>query len=238
MKKGRTRIIFGWILVGLQFLAILGSMKSGSVPFISISYPTVESMMYDYAFLASFYFVGIVGTVLLISGYRAKKGNNQSSKWSDIISKLKSTINFKRIAVFSAIGIVFFLCVFAYYAIDAKIDESYDVGYEDGHVEGYEDGFSDGKIDGIYAGLQSDTKETNKTEAEYLFLGLLMEAQSYAEEKSDNLYFWEAMDIVSVYLDGYDQNGDPLPTRKEFEEAASVILDYAFFLEYYAYQLE
>ena len=40
------------------------------------------------------------------------------------------------------------------------------------------------------------------------------------------------MDIVSVYLDGYDPSGYPLPSRKEFEEDVNVLLHYAIFLEW------
>ena len=113
------------------------------------------------------------------------------------------------------------------------VEIAWEEGYEDGRVEGYDEGYADGKIDGVYKNWQS-----NNANAEYLFIEMLHEAKSYSEEESDDMTFWEAMDIVSVYIDGYDPDGYPLPTAREFKKASEVILNYAVFLEWNALQIE
>ena len=110
--------------------------------------------------------------------------------------------------------------------------------YEDGRVDGYEEGYDEGFIDGLYEGLLEGKGSSNSATANSHFLYMLAEAKSYAEEMSVDMYFWNAMDTVSIYLDGYDPDGNPLPTRKEFEESVKVIFDYAVFLEYSAQELE
>ena len=47
---------------------------------------------------------------------------------------------------------------------------------------------------------------------------LLDEAKAYARDVADDTTLLDAMDIVSVYLNGHDPSGYPLPTKKEFEE--------------------
>lgn len=113
------------------------------------------------------------------------------------------------------------------------LEIAWEEGYEDGRVEGYDEGYKEGKTDGIFNGLQS-----NLTDSEEFFVGMLYDAKTYAEERSDDMSFWEAMDVVSVYIDGYDPDGYPLPSEKKFEKAVEVILDYAVCLEWNALQIE
>lgn len=130
--------------------------------------------------------------------------------------------------------------LFALFSVPSKedIEIAKEERYEDGRVDGYDDGYNDGFSDGLFEGLLESDKKGYSAKAESLFLDMLDEAKSYSEEMSVDVRFWEAMDIVSVYLDGYDPDGYPLPTRKEFEEAVEVVFDYAVYLEYNAMEME
>jgi hypothetical protein len=130
--------------------------------------------------------------------------------------------------------------LFALFSVPSKedIEIAKEERYEDGRVDGYDDGYDDGFSDGLFEGLLESDKKGYSEKAESLFLDMLDEAKSYSEEMSVDVRFWEAMDIVSVYLDGYDPDGYPLPTRKEFEEAVEVVFDYAVYLEYNAMEME
>lgn len=142
-------------------------------------------------------------------------------------------------AVLSSFIIVGLLFVFASCGhSQADIDAAREESYEEGRVVGYEEGYDDGFTDGLYEGLSESENKGNSLAAEYLFLGMLDDAKSYAHEMSDDMRFWEAMDIVSVYLDGYDPDDNPLPSTKEFEEAVDVIFNYSVYLEYNAMELE
>lgn len=118
------------------------------------------------------------------------------------------------------------------------IDTIKEACYEDGRAEGYEEGYDDGFIDGLYKGLSDGKEKYSSSNAEFFFIEMLDDAKSYANDVSGDMRFWEAMDIVSVYLDGYDPDGYPLPTKQEFEEAVDVIFSYAMYLEYNAMELE
>jgi hypothetical protein len=130
--------------------------------------------------------------------------------------------------------------LFALFSVPSKedIEIAKEERYEDGRVDGYEEGYDDGFSDGIFEGSLESSRKSKTTKTEEFFLDMLVDAKSYSELMSDDLSFWEAMDIVSVYLDGYDEDGYPLPTRKEFEEAVAVVFDYAVYLEYNAMELE
>lgn len=71
MKKGIIRMVFGAILVGLQLMSVLGSMKAG-IPLPSISFAgSLAQIGYDLIFCASYYLVGIIGIALFVFGYVA-----------------------------------------------------------------------------------------------------------------------------------------------------------------------
>ena len=137
---------------------------------------------------------------------------------------------------FLIVGLLFALGSCSNSKVD--IDSAKEESYEEGRVAGYEEGYDEGFVDGLYEGLSESDNNESSLAAEYLFLGMLDDAKSYANEMSGDMRFWEAMDIVSVYLDGYDEDGNPLPTRKEFEEAVEVVFDYAVYLEYNAMEME
>lgn len=132
--------------------------------------------------------------------------------------------------LFIIVGLLFTLVSCGY--SESDLDEAYEDGYEEGRVEGYEEGYDEGFVDGLYKGLDgSSDSGFTESDFQHILQMALEEARMYANEKSDDTTFWAAMDIVSVYLDGYDPDGYPLPTNKEFEEAVDVLFNYALFLE-------
>lgn len=136
---------------------------------------------------------------------------------------------------FIIIGLLFTLtsCGYSEADLEKARSEAYDDGFEEGRVEGYDDGYDDGFGDGLFDGmLNNDDTESSNSDIDYIVQGILEEARYYASEKSDDITLLDAMDIVSVYLDGHDPSGYPLPTKKEFEEAVDVLLRYAIFLEW------
>lgn len=68
MKKGKIRIILGSALVILQIMSFLGNAKAGIG--IQISFDSLGLFIADIIYLVSYCFVGIIGTILLISGAR------------------------------------------------------------------------------------------------------------------------------------------------------------------------
>lgn len=130
--------------------------------------------------------------------------------------------------------------LFSLFSVPSKedIEIAREERYEDGRIDGYDDGYDDGFTDGLYEGMLEGKKTSKSAKAESFFLDMVDDAKSYSEVMSDDLDFWEAMDTISVYLDGYDPDGYPLPTRKEFEDAAEVVFHYAVYLEYNAMELE
>lgn len=75
--KGTKRIVIGAILIALQLMSLLGNANSGVG--IQISFDSLAVFMYDLIFVVSYFFVGIVGAVLLISGVIAHhKGEPES----------------------------------------------------------------------------------------------------------------------------------------------------------------
>lgn len=71
MKKGLVRIIIGCILVFFQALSVMGNCAQGQV--ISISFANTSVFLFDLISLISYFLVGIIGTILLISGLVAYK---------------------------------------------------------------------------------------------------------------------------------------------------------------------
>ena len=112
-------------------------------------------------------------------------------------------------------------------------EEGFDAGYAKALEEEIEPlidaAFFKGQVDGL-----SDAYDIvlDNSDFEYFVGGILEEAKSFATEDVDDISFWDAMDIVSVYLNGKDPNGYPLPTKKEFEDAVDVLLRYSMFLEW------
>lgn len=129
------------------------------------------------------------------------------------------------------------ICCIVLFLVPARreSEESYQRGYETGVLdarmvysdnssEGYDDGYDDGYSDGFIEG-------NNDVDIEYIVQLILDEANSFASE-GGKISVWEAMDLISIYLDGYDPDGYPLPTKAEFEEAVEVLQSYAAFLEW------
>jgi hypothetical protein len=102
-----------------------------------------------------------------------------------------------------------------YLDLEREIKKAYYTGFYDGIDEADESGM----------GVRS-------SDIEYIIQGILNEASDFASVANPNISLWDAMDVVSIYLDGYDPDGYPLPTKKEFEEAVDVLLRYAMFLEW------
>lgn len=69
MKKGIGRIIIGAVFVILQIMSIAGNAKAGIST--QLSFDSLGVFLYDLIFFVSYYFVGIVGVILLVSGIRA-----------------------------------------------------------------------------------------------------------------------------------------------------------------------
>ena len=70
MKKGTIRIVIGIILIVLQLFSLLGNARSGVG--IKISFESLAVFIYDLISMVSYYFVGFLGLVLMISGIVAR----------------------------------------------------------------------------------------------------------------------------------------------------------------------
>lgn len=77
MRRGKTRIVFGILMVLTQCISLAGNAKSGVS--IRFSTDTLGVMLFDLGTIISYFFVGIVGAILLVSGIIAyvKSGNSQ-----------------------------------------------------------------------------------------------------------------------------------------------------------------
>lgn len=84
MKKGLVRIIIGCILIFFQALSVMGNCAQGQV--ISISFANTSVFLFDLISLISYFLVGIIGTILLISGlvaYNRTKEDLDDNEESD-----------------------------------------------------------------------------------------------------------------------------------------------------------
>jgi hypothetical protein len=143
------------------------------------------------------------------------------------------------LGAFVIVGLLFLFasCGNSEAEIKAARSDAYEAGYHQGledssnfyNEEDLEDAYWEGFEDG--ASEMLDLTGGSSSDIEYIAQGILEEARYYAAEKAD-ITMLDAMDIVSVYLNGHDPSGYPLPTKREFEEAVDVLLRYAIFLEW------
>lgn len=116
---------------------------------------------------------------------------------------------------------------------DKALKENASAYSEDDLKEAYFDGFDDGVEEAFASGLiEPNNYGSSSSDIDYVVQGILDEARNYANGASADITLLDAMDIVSIYLDGNDPSGYPLPTKREFEEAVDVLLRYAIFLEW------
>lgn len=66
MKSGKLRIVLGVILIVLQLISIAGNAKAGISS--QLSFESLGVFVFDLLSLISYYFVGTVGVILLVSG--------------------------------------------------------------------------------------------------------------------------------------------------------------------------
>ena len=85
MKKGVKRIILGSILIALQVVSFIGNTLAGTSS-IQISFDSPALFVYDLVFLISYFFVGIVGLILLISGIVAHYKKNSIKKETEPVA--------------------------------------------------------------------------------------------------------------------------------------------------------
>ena len=134
-------------------------------------------------------------------------------------------MKFKIIAIVIALSLILSGCIYTSEDIKNVKEEAYDVGYLHGLTDA-ELLLEEYESDSVYEYSDSEY------DIDYIVGGILEEAGSFAVAETDDISLWDAMDIVSIYLDGYDPSGYPLPTKAEFEEAVDVLLRYAMFLEW------
>ena len=73
MKKGIVRIVVGLILVGLQLLSVVGNLSAGaSLPSL---FGSGALFAFNLIYFLSYYLIGIIGLILLISGISAYTNN-------------------------------------------------------------------------------------------------------------------------------------------------------------------
>ena len=78
MKKGTARIGLGCTLIVLQILSIMGNIKTG-VSF-SFSFASIPSFLYSLMFALGYYFVGLLGAIMLLSGLSVKRKSFKESE--------------------------------------------------------------------------------------------------------------------------------------------------------------
>lgn len=66
MRRGKTRIVFGILMILTQCISLAGNAKAGVG--IQFSMDTLATLAFDLGFILSYFFVGIVGVILLVSG--------------------------------------------------------------------------------------------------------------------------------------------------------------------------
>ena len=71
-KKGLVRIIFGYILAGFQVLGMIGSAINYGSPI-----PPHPVDGYSIPYLIGYFLPGIIGVLLLVFGYKARKNSSQ-----------------------------------------------------------------------------------------------------------------------------------------------------------------
>ena len=141
----------------------------------------------------------------------------------------------KKRTVISLLLIISMLCSGCFYTandIKKARSEAYESGYENGLMDGGIGDYSSRDLNEAYEDGYRAGKREASDDYDYIVSIILEEAKSYARGASDDITLLDAMDIVSVYLEGYDPSGYPLPSRNEFEEAVNVLLHYAVFLEW------
>lgn len=75
MKKGTVRISLGCALIILQALSIMGNAKAGVV--FSFSFVNIPSFLYSLMYALGYYFVGLLGIIILSSGLFTKRKNRK-----------------------------------------------------------------------------------------------------------------------------------------------------------------
>lgn len=89
MKKGVVRIVLGSILIILQVMSVVGNTLAGKGSSIQISFDSIALFVYDLIFLVSYFFVGIVGAILLVSGLiaRCKGETSEQTPSEEVVHK-------------------------------------------------------------------------------------------------------------------------------------------------------
>lgn len=84
MKKGIARIVLGAVLIAFQVMSFIGNAGVG----FNLSFDSLASFVFDLISLVSYWFFGIVGVIILVSGIIARsKGETQSQPNEDCTSE-------------------------------------------------------------------------------------------------------------------------------------------------------
>ena len=79
--KGTKRIVIGVILILVQLMSVIGNVQQGVGA--QISFASSGLFLYDLIFTVSYYFIGIVGAVLLISGLIANRKEEVEDEYEE-----------------------------------------------------------------------------------------------------------------------------------------------------------
>lgn len=105
----------------------------------------------------------------------------------------------------------------------------YSDGYEDGYLDGYTDGTAYGKSSSNYG--YSDYNDSYSSGDIDEMVSILIEAADSYAYKYTEVGLYDAWDIVSIYLDGEDPDGNPLPTYREFVDAVDTLMLFSMFFQ-------
>lgn len=111
MKKGVVRIVLGSILIILQVMSVVGNALAGTDTSIQLSFDSISSFMYDIIFLASYFFVGIVGVILLTSGLVARYKTDSPSNAEVATPDVSPEVELHHSRVFSKAALIIASCV-------------------------------------------------------------------------------------------------------------------------------
>ena len=136
VKKGSKRILFGFSLIILQTISVVGNTLAGTTRNVHISFDSLSAFLYDFIFFLSYFFVGIWGIALLILGLiaRYKKSPTSQAKYTSpdsspkeeivalpktppIKSQRHSHIFSKRLLIVISVLLVIFLSTFGIYSL-------------------------------------------------------------------------------------------------------------------------
>ena len=191
MKKGVGQILVGTVLIVVQLMSVMGTIKSGN--YLPGLCGSGIGFLYDCTLFVSYYIIGIIGSIVLISGiFSYKKYQDERYKYFSCVEekveqeKVTPKITYTNepsheplpeinniqteedgsnrfIKVLSIIAAAIVVFGVALTAISDEIKNQKEIGYRAGFVDGKDSGFTEGYELGYKEGYEAGHKDGYKT---------------------------------------------------------------------------